>query len=164
MLPDPVAEQLAELATGADQTAASLAAQMVRNAVARAVKDGQVRPPKARGLLTCRRGGVRPAWLEPCGGDPSWRQGMWGAIVALYGRYPRQLENLKDDWWTDESHTETLCALAFWRQETDDSADDPREELAFQTQLADYSHTLRQEGGGVTKAWQPGAPPEQWSG
>jgi hypothetical protein len=32
--------------------------------------------------------------------------------------------------WTDESHTETLCALAIWRAEIDDTGQDPREELA----------------------------------
>jgi hypothetical protein len=89
---------------------------------------------------------------------------MWGAIVALHGRYPRQLGTLKDEWWTDEAHTETLCALAIWRAEIDDSGQDPREELAFQAQIADYSNTLRQEGGGVTKAWKPGAPAEEWAG
>lgn len=40
----------------------------------------------------------------------------------------------------------------------------PREELAFQTQLADYSQHLRQQGGGVTKAWKPGAAPPEWAG
>jgi hypothetical protein len=87
---------------------------------------------------------------------------MWGAIVALHGRYPRALSVLKDEWWNDDSHIETLCALAVWRAEIDDTGQDPREELAFQTQLADYSHTLRQEGGGVTKAWKPGVPPAEW--
>lgn len=29
---------------------------------------------------------------------------------------------------------------------------DPRDELAFQNQLADYAQVLRQQGGGVTKA------------
>ena len=88
---------------------------------------------------------------------------MWGQVVALHGRYPRHLAGLMDDWWTDHSHTETLCALAIWRAEIDDTGQDPREELAFQNQLADYSHALRQQGGGVTKAWKPGAPPEEWA-
>jgi hypothetical protein len=88
---------------------------------------------------------------------------MWGAIVALHGRYPRQLGTLKDEWWTDASHTETLCALAVWRAEIDDTGQDPREELSFQAQLLDYSQVLGQEGGGVTKAWKPGAPPDEWT-
>ncbi len=89
---------------------------------------------------------------------------MWGQIVALHGRYPRALAHLKDDWWNDEPHTEMLCALAIWRSELDDAGIDPRDELAFHTQLTDYAHALRQEGGGVTKAWKPGAPPEEWAG
>jgi hypothetical protein len=163
VLPDPVATQLAELAARADEAPATLAARMVRNGVALAAKDGKVRALKPTRTVVGRTDGPRPAWLEPYRGDPEWRQQMWGAIVALHGRYPRALGALKDEWWTDESHAETLCALAVWRAELDDSGQDPREELAFQTQLADYSHSLRQEGGGVTKAWKPGAPPEEWA-
>ena len=87
---------------------------------------------------------------------------MWGAIVALHGRYPKALANLKDEWWTSEAHTEILCALATWRAELDDNGTDPREELAFHTQLNDYTHTLRQEGGGITNTWTPGPPPQEW--
>lgn len=36
------------------------------------------------------------------------------------------------------------------------------DELAFQYQLADYAQRLRQQGGGVTKTWKPGAPPPEW--
>jgi hypothetical protein len=94
---------------------------------------------------------------------PDWRQQMWGQIVALHGRYPTHLANLKDKWWTDESTTETLCALAVWRAEIDDTGQDPRDELVFQTQLGNYAQYLRQQGGGVTKAWTPGAPPPEWA-
>jgi hypothetical protein len=164
VLPEPVAAQLAELAASADEAAATLAARMVRNGVVLAAKDGKVRPLRSAPMLVSRRGGERAPWLEPYGGEPEWRSQMWGAIVALHGRYPRALAALKDEWWSDESHTETLCALAVWRAEIDDTGQDPREELAFQAQLADHSHTLRQEGGGVTKAWKPGAPPNEWAG
>jgi hypothetical protein len=163
VLPDPVATELAELAARGDQAPATLAAQMVRNEVALAAEDGKVRPLRSPSVLVGRNRGERPPWLEPYGGDPEWRQQTWGAIVALHGRYPRALAALKDEWWTDESHTETLCALAVWRTEIDDTGQDPREELAFQTQLADYAQTLRQEGGGVTKAWKPGEPPDEWA-
>ena len=88
---------------------------------------------------------------------------MWGQVVALHGRYPRALGSLKEGWWTDEQHTETLCALAVWRAELDEGGVDPREELAFQRQLADYTFALRQEGGGVSKAWRSGAPPVGWT-
>jgi hypothetical protein len=163
VLPDPVAAQLAELGASADEAPATLAARMVRNGVALAAKDGKVRPLRSATVAAGSRSSARPPWLEPYGGDPEWRSQMWGAIVALHGRYPRQLAAIRDEWWTDESHTETLCALAVWRAGIDDSGQDPREELAFQSQLADYAHALRQEGGGVTKAWKPGAPPETWA-
>ena len=84
--------------------------------------------------------------------------------VALHGRYPHHLENLKDKWWTNDAHTETLSALATWRAELDDTGQDPREELAFQNQLTDYANLLHQQGGGVTKEWKPGAPPAEWAG
>ena len=89
---------------------------------------------------------------------------MWGAIVALHGRYPRFLDALKDGWWLDDAHTETLCALAVWRAEIDDAGEDPREELNFQARLTVYADALRQLGGGVTKTWKPGAPPSAWTG
>jgi hypothetical protein len=68
----------------------------------------------------------------------------------------------KDKWWTDDSTLETLAALATWRQELDETHQDPRNELAFQTQLNDYAQQLRHQGGGVTKAWKPGALPPEW--
>jgi len=163
VLPDPVATQLRQLAAGAGQPPSTLAGQIVRNAVAQAATDGKVRTPRSAPRLIAGDGTARARWLEPYGGDPTWRSQMWGAVVALHGRYPRQLAALKDEWWTDEPQTETLCALAVWRAELDDTGQDPREELAFQAQLADYAQTLRHEGGGVTKAWKPGAPPQTWA-
>jgi hypothetical protein len=162
VLPGPVATQLHELAASAGEPLATLAGQILRNGVAQAAETGKVRALKP---TTNRAGktGERPRWLEPYGGDPAWRQETWGAIVALHGRYPRQLEHLKEGWWTDEAQTETLCALATWRAEIDNNGQDPRVELAFHQQLADYAHTLRQQGGGVSDAWQPGAPPVGWA-
>jgi hypothetical protein len=163
VLPDPVADQLYEFAAGADTPPSTLAALMVRNGVAQAAKDGKVRPMKPVPVVVAHKANERAPWLEPYGGDRAWRREMWGAIVALHGRYPRALGALKENWWADEIHTETLCALAVWRAEIDDAGVDPREEIAFQTQLAVYAHTLRQEGGGVTKTWKPGAPPAEWA-
>ncbi len=164
VLPDPVATQLHELAAGADTPPSTLAGQMVRNCVALAAKDGKVRPLRQAPVIVGGKAGDRARWLEPYGGDTAWRAEMWGQIVALHGRYPRILAYLKDEWWNEEAHVETLCALAVWRSELDDGGVDPREELAFHTQLTDYAQALRQEGGGVTKAWKPGAPPEEWAG
>ena len=146
VLPDPVALQLRELAAGADTPPSTLAAQIVRSGVALAAKDGKVRPLRSAPVLVGGNGGERAPWLEPYGGDSEWRQQMWGAVVALHGRYPTQLEALKDKWWKDDSQTETLCALAVWRAELDDAGQDPRDELAFQNQLADYSQVLAPAG------------------
>jgi hypothetical protein len=162
VLSDPVALQLRELAAGADTPHSTLAAQFVGNEIARAIKNGHVRPLRSAPVLM-GEGGDRPPWLEPYGGDPEWRQQMWGAIVALRGRYPDHLETLKDKWWLDESTVETLSALAVWRAELDETRQDPRDELAFQNQLTDYAQLLRQKGGGVTKAWKPGATPPEWA-
>ncbi len=163
VLPDPIAVQLRELAGGADTPHSTLAAQFVENEIARASKDGKVRPLRTAPVLVDANDGERPPWLEPYGGDPQWRQQMWGAIVALRGRYPEQLQALKDKWWTDESTVETLGALAVWRAELDETRKDPRDELAFQTQINDYAHHLRQKSGGVTKTWKPGATPPDWA-
>lgn len=164
VLPDPADQQLRELAAATDTPPATLASQLVQAGIAQAAKDGKVRQQRQAPLLTGAQGDQRAPWLEPYGGDKQWRRQMWGAIVALHGRYPTQLEHLKDKWWTDDSTTETLCALATWRAELDDNGRDPREELSFQTQLIDYSQHLRQQGGGVTTAWQPGATPPEWAG
>jgi hypothetical protein len=163
VLSDPAALQLRELAAGADTPHSTLAAQFVGNEIARAIKNGHVRPLRTAPVLADGNNGDRPPWLEPYGGDAEWRQQMWGAIVALRGRYPEQLEALKEKWWTDESTVETLGALAVWRAELDETRQDPRDEIAFQTQLNDYSQLLRQKGGGVTKAWKPGATPPEWA-
>lgn len=163
VLPDPVAAQLQELAAGAGEPPSTLAGQLVRMGVAGAASDGKVRSLKPAPVLLRHKGTERARWLEPYGGDLGWRQEMWGAIVALHGRYPRFLEALKEGWWTDEAHTEMLCALAVWRAEIDDAGEDPREEFVFQAQLTAYAQALRQLGGGVTKAWKPGAPPAGWA-
>ena len=114
VLPDPVAAQLHELGDAAGEPVATLAARIVRDGVARAVKDGKITVPAAP-PTTAATTDRRPPWLEPYGGDEQWRRETWGAIVALHGRYPRQLEQLKDGWWNDEATTETLAAFAAWR-------------------------------------------------
>ncbi len=161
VLPDPVWAQLQDLAAGAGEPPATLARQLVCDGLAVTTKSG-TRRTRRQGptALAATRG--RPRWLEPYGGDPHWRRETWGAIVALHARYPRQRKDLKTGWWTFQEHLEILCALAAWRVELDAHADDPREELAFHHQLADYAHTLRQEGGGVAREWKPGPLPEEW--
>lgn len=161
VLPEPAAAGLHELADAAEEPVATLAARIIRDGVARAAKNraitGTAAPPAATVPTESR-----PPWLEPYGGDEQWRREMWGAIAALHGRYPRHLGHLKNGWWQDERTIETLCALAVWRSHIDQHGHDPREELAFQHQLANTARTLYQQGGGIEKTWHPGAPPEEW--
>ena len=86
---------------------------------------------------------------------------MWGAIVALHARYPRQLEHLKHGWWDDEATDRDSLRPGRLARGDRRQGRDPREELAFHHQLADFAHTLRQQGGGVESTWQPGAPSER---
>jgi len=164
VLSDPVATQLRELAQLRGEPPSTVAAQLVRRGVGEAAREGRVRRLRRTETLSSSPSATRPRWFEPYGGDPAWRQRMWGAIVALRGRYPRMLDALKDGWWEDEVHTEVLCALAVWREEIDEAGENPREELAFHRQLADYTEALRQLGGSVTQVWKPGAPPAEWLG
>jgi hypothetical protein len=163
-LAEQYAAQLDALAASTGERVATIAGQLIRYALSEAVKDGRIRQPRPASQAAGRSGGGgRAHWLEPYGGDTGWRAEMWGQIVALHGRYPRALSHLKDEWWNDEANTEILCSLATWRAEIDDNGTDPRQELAFHTALADYGNLLRQEGGGVAKAWEPGAPPSEWT-
>ncbi|HTZ87274.1 MAG TPA: hypothetical protein VMB05_11465 [Solirubrobacteraceae bacterium] len=151
----PTGEPTAELRPS------TLAGQMVSAELARAAADGAVRPLR-QVPTSARAPDGRAPWLEPYGGDPAWRSEMWGQVVALHGRYPRALSWLQEGWWGDEELTEIVCALAYRRAELDDAGSDSREEIAFHVQLRDISQVLREAGGGVTKAWKPGAPPLQW--
>jgi CopG-like RHH_1 or ribbon-helix-helix domain, RHH_5 len=164
-LPAAVAQQLDRLALRAGEPPAKVAAHMIRQAITDAERDEPDRGRKAREHTPSEHADQdsRPPWLEPYGGSREWRGLMWGAIVGLHARYPEALSSLKEGWWQNDSHLETLSALAISRQWIDDAGHDPREELAFQAQLADYSHVLRQERGSTLDEWQPGAPPIEWS-
>jgi hypothetical protein len=164
-LPEAIARQLEELAARTNEPAARVAAQMVRDGIARTAASGEIDVPSLHAPVApvvAQDPDARALWLEPYGGDSSWRARMWGEIVALHGRYANALRWLQEGWWKDTSHVETLCGMAMWRQWIDDAGRDPREELAFQFQLGEYAYKLEGEGGGVTRAWTPGAPPEEW--
>ncbi len=155
-LPEQLAEQLDELAAAEGEPLARVTARLVRERLSQACGGGG----EARVLSF--ENPARPPWLEPYGGDREWRRRMWGAIVALHGRYPDELRGLKQGWWKDTSQVETLCALVAWRDSLDDTGSDPREELDFQLNVAEFGRRLNQQGGGVTKEWTPGAPPDEW--
>jgi hypothetical protein len=163
-LPDPTMAHLKALAEQRGEPASRIAAQLICTEIL-AGRDPKRTP--ATTLAPAPKEEPDPdrraPWIEPYYDRQDWRAVMWGSIVALHGRYPRALEHLKDGWWNDAAHVDTLCALVVWRDWIDQAADDPRHELAFQTQLGDYGHALRQEGGSITGAWQPGAPPNEWA-
>jgi hypothetical protein len=163
-LPEPLAAELERTAEATGEPMSRVAAQAIRERFGGLVADAPLlaRAPAQKGVPR-QQGTSRAPWLDPYGGDPQWRSTMWGAIVALHGRYPRHLENLREGWWNDEAQTELLGALAVWRDEIDDAGRDPREELAFHHQLEDFSHILRQAGGGVESIWKPGPPPDDWA-
>jgi hypothetical protein len=156
VLPDPAAEQLRDRAAVDGTPPSTLAAHYVRERLHGA------RAPEPAAIPDQRRQAGRPAWLEPFGGSRSWRAETWGSIVALRSRYPRALTALKDGWWSEPAHVETLCALALWRAQLDTQGRDPRDELAFHDRLAEYAQTLKAEAGGVANSWEPGAPPPEW--
>jgi len=75
VLPDPVVTRLRQLAAGAGEPLATLAAELVRDAVAGAAKDGKHRRPTVSVAVSAEPSG-RPRWLEPYGGDAGWRRDM----------------------------------------------------------------------------------------
>src|ERR1700761_558145 len=94
-LPDQIAERLDELAAAEGEPVARVTARMVREGAAKlAAAGGDTR-------VMAVQSPARPPWLEPYGGSREWRQRMWGAIVALYGRYPDELKGLQQGWWKD---------------------------------------------------------------
>jgi hypothetical protein len=177
-LPDEANTRLVEIAAERGEPVARVAAEMVRdglaNIIAAAVQNGTTPSQEAAKLMAAARANgttaededelptARAPWLEPYGGDRTWRQLMWGSILALYGRYPDALKGLKIGWWKDEAQVETLCALTHWRQMLDDGATDPRQELDFQFSIVEYGRRLKEAGGGVAKEWTPGAAPDEW--
>jgi hypothetical protein len=154
-LPEEVAARLDEMAAASGEPVARVAGQMVRDALTKITAAARANGTTPLDELPV----ARAPWLEPYGGDREWRQLTWGAIIALYGRYPEHLKGLKLGWWEDDSTVELLCAFAHWRQMLDDGATDPRQELDFQFSLIEFGRRLKEVGGGVAKEWQPGAAP-----
>lgn len=157
-LPDETAARLDEMAAASGEPVARVAGQMVRDALAGITVAASANGTTPLDELPT----ARAPWLEPYGGDRTWRQLMWGSILALYERYPDALKGLKVGWWNDEIQVETLCALTHWRQMLDDGATDPRQELISQFSIVEYGRRLKEAGGGVAKEWKPGPAPDEW--
>jgi hypothetical protein len=165
-LPDPTAEKLWQLAENADQPPGRLASQLLQRTIDyQARRPGQPSPPKLPTFDNDsgpREPGQRPPWLPPYENTDTWRALTWGAVAALHARYPNQLQNLKQDWWQDTAQLEKLSAIAHWRQQLDDGAADPREELYFHDTLDRLATQLaRQPGSGAR--WDPNTIPGWWN-
>jgi hypothetical protein len=143
----------------------------VARTAARLVRDGllstQAPPPEAPAAGPARepeRQAGTPAWLEPeVSARERWRRETWAAVCALYERYPKQLEQLSEDWWRDRAQVETLAALALWRSQLDAGAsEDPRAELLFHDRLEIVARQLRERLDRLGERFVGGPPPEAW--
>jgi len=155
-LPDPICEQLSDMAASSGEPVSRLAAQIVRSRVVEAA-EGHTRCYRSRRLTA-----ERPDWLEPLADGRAWRASMWEEIEALYLRYQHALSGLVDGWWADESCVEMLCAMATWRRAIDESGHDPTEELDFQARLLECSTALRRAADPDARSWIPGVSPHAW--
>lgn len=158
-LPDPTAEKLWHLAETADQPPGRLASQLLQRTI-----DYQARrpgPPSTPAPSTSARQDSdqetprqRPPWLPPYENTDAWHALTWGAIAALHARYPHHLQNLKDGWWQDTALLEKLSAIAHWRDQLDQQATDPREELYFHDTLDRLATQLARQPGNADR-WDP---------
>ena len=102
-------------------------------------------------------------WLDPRNETRRrWRSELWAAVLALHERYPDELANLEADWWRSQSRIEVLGALATWRSTIDTSGRDPRQELAFHTELIAYGQMLDQTPGVGGDMFEDAIPPAKW--
>jgi hypothetical protein len=88
---------------------------------------------------------------------------MWAAIVALHKRYAGALAKLEHDWHERPERTETLAALAVWRANIDEAAEDPREELAFHNAIQQLARVLDQAPG-LVRPFKPDPKRRDWPG
>jgi len=159
-LPDPLGEQLDQHAARAGQRTSAAAAELVRDALNR-VTGTQTRAASASRSPPNRQ---TAPWIEPSDATRvSWRSETWMAIVALCARYSKELARLENKWWQRPARVETLAALAEWRSQLDHESSDPRDELAFQSRIAELQHALEHTPGTGTNTFNPDAPPpEDW--
>ena len=119
-----------------------------------AAKNGQVRtvkhhPARRRAKQASARAGLSPTAATPigerrCGADPRAPRQIPPAAAQPQRRLVERRRPCRDP----------LRARRM-AQRARRHGEDPREELAFHTQITDYARTLGQEGGGVTKNGSP---------
>jgi hypothetical protein len=159
---DDVADELESRAQTAGQPASRVAAMLINLALTNHAQTRAAMAAHSPATISTRP--TRPSWLEPH--DPAerrfWRRELWLAVLALCARYPRALDRLVAEWWRRTSRIEHLAALEAWLLQIDRSGQDPREELAFQAQLADLHHTLERTPGIGANTFDHGLPPNEW--
>lgn len=165
-LPQPIADTLLRLAEDADQPPGRLARQLLENAIARHADGEHDRTPpparKPRRPLESAGETGPPPWIEPPGTDPGWRSLAWGAVAALQARYPHELANIPADWWQHNHHLERLTALAHWREQLDNTATDPRDELHYHEALTRLASEYEHAPAGADGPWNPVDIPAGW--
>ena len=161
-VPDDLADELERRGRAGGQPASRVAAQLLVLAV-----NGGADRPRPPAPRDDRDGGRHvqqepPVWLDPPdpGDRQSWRSQLWAAVLALHRRYEDALANLPADWWRNAALTEVLGALAAWRSTIDGCGADPREELAFHTQLIAFGRLVDERAGG--DVFRESAPPPAW--
>jgi hypothetical protein len=163
-VPDDVADELDRRGEIGGQPASRVAAQLILAGLGGGASRTSAPAPGQRLAAGRHVEPVRPPWLEPS--DPVkarwWRSELWGSVLALRARYPRELGSLEARWWRKPARVEQLAALAAWRSQIDQDCLDPREEFIFQAQLADFQRVLEQTPGVGADVFQPGAPPPEW--
>lgn len=161
-VPDDLADELERRGRVGGQPASRVAVQLLVLAVNGGAAHRQ--RPAAREDRDAGRHVHRPApgWLVPPDRRErqSWRSQLWAAVLALHRRYGDALANLPGDWWRDAALTELLGALVAWRSTIDVCGNDPREELAFHTQLIAFGRLLDERPGG--DVLRESAPPPEW--
>ena len=161
---DEVADELERRGRVSGQPASRIAARLIDVALA-----GNPIPSRNGSPQSDDTGGrhvapIQTSWLEPA--DPIerrlWRSDMWAAVVALHTRYPVEMGDLDALWWQRAARVEQLAALGAWRLQIDRGCRDPREELRFHAQLADFQRVLEQTPGVEAGSFRPNAPPFEW--
>lgn len=162
-LSTPTLDQLRAIANSTGEPVARVAARMLMSGLT----DGRSTPrrpsrPANPDIDEVAEDSTVPPWLEPFDDEERrlWRQQTWGDALALYNRYPTALANLPESWWRDTDLFEIVCAMSAWRLHIDCAGQDPRDELAFHHQLADFRYVLDHLPGGVTTRFKPGAVPD----
>ena len=162
-VPDDLADELERRGRAGGQPASRVAAQLLVLAVNGGTnhrRKTSAREDRDEGRHVVHR---PPAWLLPPNRQDreAWRRELWTAVLALHHRYPDALSSLPADWWQDPALTEVLGALVTWRSIIDVHGSDPREELAFHTQLIAFGQLLDQRPGGGG-AFGDSLPPADW--